>query len=130
MFARSQYVLFATLMAVLVVSLFSNSYNPYFLDIAVTCGINITLAVSLNLINGYTGQFSLGHAGFMSIGAYSSAVLTTNYGGKLLPLVGHQTWILFPLALCVGGFVAAVAGLVVGIPSLRLKGDYLAIVTL
>jgi branched-chain amino acid transport system permease protein len=130
MLARSQYILLASLAVVLVVSLFSNSYNPYFLDIAVTCGINITLAVSLNLINGYTGQFSLGHAGFMAIGAYSSAVLTTIYGTKLLPLVGNQTWILFPLALCLGGIVAAAAGLVVGIPSLRLKGDYLAIVTL
>jgi branched-chain amino acid transport system permease protein len=130
MLSRSQYILLATLAAVLVVSLFSNSYNPYFLDIAITCGINITLAASLNLINGFTGQFSLGHAGFMAIGAYSSAFLTTNYGAKLLPLVGHQTWILFPIALCIGGIVAAVAGLVVGIPSLRLKGDYLAIVTL
>src|ERR1700742_4784559 len=130
MFARSQYVLFATLVAVLVVSLFSNSYNPYFLDIAVTCGINITLAVSLNLINGFTGQFSLGHAGFMAIGAYSSGVITTLYGDKLLPLVGEKSWILFPIALCVGGLAAAAAGLAVGIPSLRLKGDYLAIVTL
>ena len=130
MLARSQYILLASLAAVLVVSLFSNAYNPYFLDIAVTCGINITLAVSLNLINGFTGQFSLGHAGFMAIGAYSSAVLTTNYGDKLLPLVGGQSWILFPIALCVGGIIAALAGLVVGVPSLRLKGDYLAIVTL
>ena len=130
MLARSQYILLATLVVVFVLSLFSNSYNPYFLDIALSCGINITLAASLNLINGFTGQFSLGHAGFMAIGAYSSAVLTTNYGAKLLPLVGNQTWILFPLALCVGGIVAALAGLVVGIPSLRLKGDYLAIVTL
>ena len=130
MLARSQYVLIATLVAVFVVSLFSSSYNPYFLDIAVTCGINITLAVSLNLINGFTGQFSLGHAGFMAIGAYSSGVLTTIYGDKLLPLVGGKSWILFPIALCVGGIAAALAGLAVGIPSLRLKGDYLAIVTL
>lgn len=128
--ARSQYILIATLLAVLVVSLFSASYNPYFLDIAITCGINITLAVSLNLINGFTGQFSLGHAGFMAIGAYSSAVLTTNYGDKLLPLVGGQAWILFPVALCIGGIMAAIAGLIVGIPSLHLKGDYLAVVTL
>src|SRR6476469_6653676 len=80
MLARSQYILLASLAAVLVVSLFSNAYNPYFLDIAVTCGINITLAVSLNLINGYTGQFSLGHAGFMAIGAYSSAWLSLTFG--------------------------------------------------
>jgi branched-chain amino acid transport system permease protein len=130
MLARSQYILLAALVAVFVASLFSNSYNPYFLDIAISCGINITLAVSLNLINGFTGQFSLGHAGFMAIGAYSSAVITTTYGAKLLPLVGNETWILFPLALCIGGLVAALAGLLVGIPSLRLKGDYLAIVTL
>jgi branched-chain amino acid transport system permease protein len=130
MLARSQYVLLAILAAIFVTSLFSASYNSYFLDVAVTCGINITLAVSLNLINGFTGQFSLGHAGFMAIGAYFSAFLTTTLGARLLPLVGGQTWILFPLALCAGGIAAAIAGLVVGIPSLRLKGDYLAIVTL
>lgn len=130
MISRSQQFLLAALAVAFGASWFSRSYNPYFLDIALTCGINITLAVSLNLINGYTGQFSLGHAGFMAIGAYSSAVLTTNFGGSLLPLVGGQTWVLFPLALYVGGLVAALAGLLVGGPSLRLKGDYLAIVTL
>ena len=130
MLSRSQSILAAALLVSLVVSLFSSDYNPYFLDIALTCGINITLAVSLNLINGFTGQFSLGHAGFMAIGAFTSAVLTTNYGDKLLPLVGGQTWIFFPLALYAGGLAAAAAGLLVGVPSLRLKGDYLAIVTL
>jgi len=130
MLARSQYILIGTLLLVGVISLFSSAYNPYFLDIAITCGINITLAVSLNLINGFTGQFSLGHAGFMAIGAYSSAFLTANFGSRLLQLVGGQAWILFPIALCIGGLVAAVAGLIVGVPSLRLKGDYLAIVTL
>jgi branched-chain amino acid transport system permease protein len=130
MLSRSQYILLAALAVSLAVSLGSGSYNAYFLDVAVACGINITLAVSLNLINGFTGQFSLGHAGFMSIGAYTAAFLTTNFGSKLLPLVGGQTWILFPLALYVGGLAAAVAGLLVGVPSLRLRGDYLAIVTL
>ena len=142
MLPRSQYVLLAALAAAFAVSAFSRpfeigalihfsgGYNPYFLDIAVTCGINITLAVSLNLINGYTGQFSLGHAGFMAIGAYSAALLTTTFGSKLLPLVGGQTWIFFPVALYAGGLVASLAGLLVGVPSLRLKGDYLAIVTL
>src|SRR5438067_9921972 len=108
----------------------SRFFNAYYLDIVLGVGINIILAVSLNLINGYTGQFSLGHAGFMAMGAYSAAVVTTNYGARLAPLAGGQTWILFPIALCVGGLVAAVAGLLVGVPSLRLKGDYLAIVTL
>jgi len=130
MLARSQYFLLAALAVSFGVSFFSRSYNAYFLDVAVTCGINITLAVSLNLINGYTGQFSLGHAGFMAIGAYTAAMITTTLGNKLLPLVGGQTWILFPLALYVGGVAASVAGLLVGVPSLRLKGDYLAIVTL
>ena len=130
MISRSQQILVAVLVVAFGVSWFSEQINPYFLDIALTCGINIALAVSLNLVNGYTGQFSLGHAGFMALGAYSSAVLTTNFGTKLLPLVGGQTWVLFPVALAVGGIVAALAGLLVGGPSLRLKGDYLAIVTL
>jgi branched-chain amino acid transport system permease protein len=86
--------------------------------------------VSLNLINGYTGQFSLGHAGFMAVGAYVAAMLTTMFGPALLPILGGQPWLLFLLALLVGGAAAAVAGLIVGVPSLRLKGDYLAIVTL
>ena len=130
MVSRAQIILFVAVSASLLASLASSQINPYFLDVTLGAGINIILAVSLNLINGYTGQFSLGHAGFMAVGAYSAAVVTTNYGAKLLPLVGGQTWILFPLALVVGGLLAAVAGLLVGVPSLRLKGDYLAIVTL
>ncbi|MET0291873.1 MAG: branched-chain amino acid ABC transporter permease [Steroidobacteraceae bacterium] len=128
--SRSQLVLLAALVAIGVVGWFSDGFNPYFLDVALMCAVNITLAVSLNLINGYTGQFSLGHAGFMGVGAYSAAMLTTAGGAALLPFVGGQTWALFPLALIVGGLAASVAGLVVGVPSLRLKGDYLAIVTL
>jgi branched-chain amino acid transport system permease protein len=128
--ARSQLVLAAAVVASLLVSLASGQIDPYFLDVTIGVGINIILAVSLNLINGYTGQFSLGHAGFMAVGAYSAAFITTNCGARLLPLFGGQVWILFPVALLVGGFVAALTGLLVGVPSLRLKGDYLAIVTL
>jgi branched-chain amino acid transport system permease protein len=128
--ARSQLVLAAAVVASLLVSLASGHIDPYFLDVTIGVGINIILAVSLNLINGYTGQFSLGHAGFMAVGAYSAAFITTNCGARLLPLFGGQVWILFPVALLVGGFVAALTGLLVGVPSLRLKGDYLAIVTL
>ena len=130
MAARPQLALLAALVVIGIVSALTSSANPYFLDVAVNCGINVTLAVSLNLINGYTGQFSLGHAGFMAVGAYTAAVLTTTFGAALLPFVGGQTWLLFLLALAVGGLMSAVAGLVVGVPSLRLKGDYLAIVTL
>lgn len=128
--SRSQYVLLAALVLSGVISSFSAGYNPYFLDVAISCGINITLAVSLNLINGYTGQFSLGHAGFMAVGAYTAAMLTTSFGPTLLPMLGGQTWLLFVLALYAGGVAASLAGLLVGVPTLRLRGDYLAIVTL
>jgi ABC-type branched-subunit amino acid transport system ATPase component len=128
--ARAQLALLGALVAIVLASAFVGGSNPYFVDVAVSCGINVTLAVSLNLINGYTGQFSLGHAGFMAVGAYAAAVLTTTFGAALLPFVGGQTWLLFLLALVAGGLMSAVAGLIVGVPSLRLKGDYLAIVTL
>ena len=123
-------VLLGTLIVIGVLSAFSDSYNPYFLDIAVSCGINVTLAVSLNLINGYTGQFSLGHAGFMAVGAYAAGALTTMLGATLLVLSGDQQWLVFLVALLAGGIAASLVGLVVGVPSLRLRGDYLAIVTL
>ena len=97
-------------------------------------GINITLAVSLNLVNGYTGQFSLGHAGFMCIGAYTSAVITMfatpAIVGRILPPGDANASLAFVCAILVSGVAAALSGLIVGIPSLRLKGDYLAIVTL
>jgi branched-chain amino acid transport system permease protein len=107
----------------------------YYLDVFVTIGINVILAVSLNLVNGYTGQFSLGHAGFMAVGAYSSAAMTIFMGPKILPMLGGPKsqlaiGILFCIALLVGALAAALAGIIVGAPSLRLKGDYLAIVTL
>ena len=130
MLARAQYVLLAALAAIFVISALSGHYNPYYLDIAVTCGINVTLAVSLNLINGHTGQFSLGHAGFMGVGAYAAAVVTTSAGSVLLGVFGGQEWLLFAVALLAGGCAAALAGLIVGVPSLRLRGDYLAIMTL
>jgi branched-chain amino acid transport system permease protein len=111
--------------------------NPYILQIVILCGINIMLAVSLNLINGFTGQFSIGHAGFMAIGGYSSAAFTYYLGSGLIKSVSSVmmfAWlaksIIFVFALLLGGTLAALAGLVVGIPSLRLRGDYLAIATL
>ncbi|MGH7951229.1 MAG: branched-chain amino acid ABC transporter permease [Limisphaerales bacterium] len=108
------------------VSLFENKVNSYWLFISYDIGVNIILAVSLNLINGYTGQFSLGHAGFMAVGAYTAAVITNQFTGANPILAGA----IFLGALLAGGLLAAVAGLLVGIPTLRLRGDYLAIVTL
>lgn len=81
-------------------------------------GVNIMLAVSLNLITGITGQFSIGHAGFMSVGAYTSAILTLDYNVPFVP------------AIIAGGLLAAVFGVLIGMPTLRLNGDYLAIATL
>ena len=107
--------------------------SPYYTRILMLSGISITLAVSLNLINGFTGQFSIGHAGFMAVGAYSSAYFSVNYGTSLANSLGGGTlgWVVaLTLATVIGAIVAGIAGLVVGIPSLRLKGDYLAIVTL
>jgi branched-chain amino acid transport system permease protein len=99
--------------------IFPSLINPYLQTIVMYSGINIILAVSLNLVNGITGQFSIGHAGFMAVGAYLSAYLTMTYSG--LPFLFNTV---------VGGLGAAIAGYAVGLPSLRLKGDYLAIVTL
>lgn len=98
-------------------------------------GINIILATSLNLINGFTGQFSIGHAGFMAVGAYASAFFSVTYGKSIEATFGFlgetlAASVVLIIAILIGAIVAAVMGLIVGIPSLRLKGDYLAIVTL
>ena len=87
--------------------------------IATIC-INIVLAVSLNLITGFTGQFSLGHAGFMAIGAYATALVTMRFD-SVLGFVG---------GLLLGGLIAALVGFLIGLPTLRLRGDYIAIATL
>lgn len=127
-------MLLVAILASAAVSLGSGHINSYYLQVIISIGINIVLAVSLNLINGYTGQFSLGHAGFMAIGAYASAYLSTEKGAAILHALGginvFTTALLFIAALTTGGLLAALAGLIVGVPSLRLKGDYLAIVTL
>lgn len=94
--------------------------NAYYDSIVVTIGVNIMLAVSLNLVIGICGQFSLGHAGFMAIGAYCAGILT-----KMMP--GYGGWF---IGVLIGFAISTVAALIVSIPTLRLKGDYLAIATL
>ena len=94
--------------------------NFYYIQIVQQIGIQIILAVGLNLIVGFSGQFSLGHAGFMAIGAYSVRII-----GKMMPSYGG-----FAVALIVGMLISGAVALLVGIPTLRLKGDYLAIATL
>ncbi len=125
--------LLAALLAALGLSHFSDRIDPYHLDVLIGIGINIVLAVSLNLVNGYTGQSSLGHAGFMSVGAYFAAAVSLYIAPSFLGSEGGspvQQALLFIAALLAGGLCAALAGLFVGVPSLRLKGDYLALVTL
>lgn len=94
--------------------------NDFYLQILQQIGINIILAVGLNLIVGFSGQFSLGHAGFMAIGAYAAAII----GSK------SATYPAFFAAMVLGAVIAGTVALIVGIPTLRLKGDYLAIATL
>src|SRR5665648_68310 len=98
--------------------------NQYIVLIIIYVGINIILSTSLNLINGYMGEFSVGHAGFMAVGAYISAILTT----KFIP-ANLAPW-LFPLIVIAGGVGAGLIGMLVAIPSFKTRGDYLAIVTL
>lgn len=116
--------------------LFSDRFiDAYNYQILILAGINIILAVSLNLINGITGQFSIGHAGFFAIGAYTSAYVTNYWGGSIesgihfLPAFAQDGALLL-ISLAFSALLAALAGFAVGIPSLRLRGDYLAIVTL
>lgn len=120
-------LLLIALVAAVIAGLGADQMNPYYRGVVIDIGIAIILAVSLNLINGHTGQFSLGHAGFMSVGAYVSAMITLAMQKSMG--ADELAWIFLP-ALLVGGLVAALAGLLVGVPSLRLRGDYLAIVTL
>jgi len=110
--------------------------NAYYARILNLIGINVILAVSLNLINGLAGQFSIGHAGFMAVGGYSATFVTVYYGRAIAGLLGSSlddatgAAVVMTISLLTGAAAAAMAGLAVGIPSLRLRGDYLAIVTL
>jgi len=110
--------------------------GPFRAKLLTDIGINIILAVSLNLVNGFTGQFSIGHAGFMAVGGYAAGAITY-YGSMRLwgTAAVHGGFLgggdlLFLAGCAAGGLFAAVAGYLVGLPSLRLRGDYLAIVTL
>ena len=100
----------------------SGAINNYFSGILVTIGIAVIMAVSLNLTTGLLGQLALGHAGFMSVGAYVAAIITKS--------MSLDFSLSLPLALLAGGLAAALCGLLIGMPALRLKGDYLAIITL
>lgn len=101
--------------------------NQYYELVLMYIGINIILTVSLNLVNGFMGEFAVGHAGFMAVGAYVSSLVSLLLF-RLIPL--HFGPYLFPVSLVFGGIGAGIVGLIVAIPSFRTRGDYLAIVTL
>jgi len=104
----------------------------YYAFVFINIAVNVILAVSLNVVNGFTGQFSIGHAAFMAVGAYTAALVTTGMEAFQLAGLppGTSDALVFFLALAAGMAMASLAGLMVGTPSLRLRGDYLAIVTL
>ena len=120
-FNKKNIITLAVLIAAYIIGqvLISNGFIDSYIQLNMTLiGINIILAVSLNLITGFTGQFSLGHAAFMAVGAYVSAIFTAKLGQP------------FIVAIIASGIAASIAGIIIGIPTLRLKGDYLAIATL
>ncbi|MDR2767919.1 MAG: branched-chain amino acid ABC transporter permease [Treponema sp.] len=109
--------------------------NQYIQSVMMSIGINIIFASSLNIVNGCMGEFSCGHAGFMAVGAYISSILsiilfTENkfFGAPLLP--PQSAVLLFPVVILIGGAIAAIAGLLVAIPSFKTRDDYLAIITI
>lgn len=130
---------FAPLMLIVVVmglaGLAQSALNDYYQRVLSVIAINIILAVSLNLTNGYSGDFSLGHAAFMAIGAYTSAILTLPARAKAVAMPDLPPWLAqaelpFIVAALVGAGLAALVAFLVGIPVLRLRGHYLAVATL
>ena len=124
------YVLNLSAIFVIYIALFSlidaGVINPYYAGILILVGINVIMTISLNLTTGFLGELALGHAGFMSVGAFTAGILTK-------AMVEHWGWeagMSLPISLLGGGILAAAMGLLIGIPALRLKGDYLAIITL
>lgn len=106
--------------------------GEYYRGILITIGINIILATSLNIVCGYLGQLPLGHAGFMAVGAYAGAIFMKSTPAAALLRAGNHAAVIpyIIIAVILSAVVAGVFGLIIGIPALRLKGDYLAIITL
>lgn len=130
-----------TIAAIIILFIFlfiaNNTLDTYILRILNLCAIYTVLGLSMNLINGFTGLFSLGHAGFMAVGAYTTALLTMSIQTKqmnffMVPLVSPLDKIVWPFlpSLLLAGLISAAVAFLIGAPVLRLKGDYLAIATL
>lgn len=132
MLRKTLYVVGAIAVLIALQLAMKSALDAYVVRVISICGINVMLAVALNLVNGTTGQFSIGHAGFMAVGAYAGAIVS-----HVLEVPVHHVFpgiagdVLTFVPAILGGILAAgVAGVMVGVPSLRLRGDYLAIVTL
>ena len=134
---NAQLTLGAAVVGLVLLFVFDELFDRFTMQIFKLCAINIILALSLNLINGFTGLFSLGHAGFMAVGAYTCAILTMSPEQKevnyvIQPIVPWLANVQFPFlpALLIGGLLAGFIGWLLGVISLRLRDDYLAIATL
>ncbi len=132
-----RYVINAALVVILwaLLTVFISSSGlkgEYYRGILITIGINIILATSLNIVCGYLGQLPLGHAGFMAVGAYAGAIFMKATPAASLLRAGNHTAVIpyLIIAVIIAAVVAGLFGLLIGIPALRLKGDYLAIITL
>jgi branched-chain amino acid transport system permease protein len=134
---KTQLTILLLIVTIAVIAVLNITLDSYKIKIFTLCGIYIILGLSMNLINGFTGLFSLGHAGFMAVGAYVSALLTMSpelkdsvfYVAPINPFI-KMIQLPFPLALIVGGLAAAGIAFLIGAPVLRLNDDYLAIATL
>jgi len=126
---NSEIIIIPLILIVLYVMQAKQIVNNYIIQVIMLAGINIIVTLSLNLVNGLTGQSSIGHAGFMAVGAYTAALVTTVIFNVSAMSPALQI-VMFLVATVFGGICAAICGFLVGVPTLRLKGDYLAIVTL
>ncbi len=134
---NSLYTIIAIIVTLIIIGVLNKTLDNYQIRILNLCAIYIILALSMNLINGFVGLFSLGHAGFMAVGAYTCALLTMSPEVKqmnffLKPMVPWlaNVQVSFPTGVLMAGIMAALAGAIIGAPVLRLKDDYLAIATL
>jgi len=133
--AYRYWIIYSIFSFIIVLSAHQEWVNAYIQLVMMFIGINIILSSSLNIINGYMGEFSCGHAGFMAVGAYVTSILNVWLFASdrvFGPAVFSEIWalILFPVTLIIGGLAAAVVGILVAIPSFKTRGDYLAIITL
>lgn len=128
---RPEYLAFIAVYLVIQLLNRTGVITNYLFQVIMLAGVNIIMTISLNMVNGVTGLFSIGHAGFMAIGAYIAAVVST----AIMPIFGIRSGdpaanLVLLAALAAGGLVAALSGFLIARPTLKVKGDYLAIVTL